>query len=47
MKVVLQRVKYAKCVVEGKLTGSCNDGYMLLVGFTHSDTMEQVKKMAK
>lgn len=47
MKVVLQRVKYAKCVVEGKLTGSCNDGYMLLVGFTHSDTIEQVKKMAK
>ena len=30
-----------------KITGKINHGYMLLVGFTHTDTMENVNKMAK
>lgn len=47
MRVVLQRVKYAKCVVDGKITGSCENGYMLLVGYTHSDTDLENAKMAK
>lgn len=47
MKVVLQRVAYAKCTVDGVVTGECKKGYMLLVGYTHTDTTETNKKMAK
>ena len=47
MKVVLQRVDYAKCTVDGVITGAIDKGYMLLVGFTHSDNEEKLKKAAK
>lgn len=47
MKVVLQRVQYANCIVEKEMVSEINKGYLLLVGFTHSDTIENVKKMAK
>ena len=47
MKVVVQRVKYAKCVVNDKVTGAIENGYMLLVGYTHTDNDEINKKMAK
>ena len=47
MKVVLQRVSHAKCTVDGKVTGHIEKGYMLLVGYTHSDTKLENQKMAK
>lgn len=47
MKVVVQRVKSANCVVNGVVVSSTKHGYMLLVSFTHSDTIEEVKKMAR
>lgn len=47
MKVTLQRVTYANCVVDNQLVNEINKGYMLLVGFTHTDTIDNVKKMAK
>lgn len=47
MRVIVQRVKEASCIVEGKVVSRVNKGYMLLVGFTHGDTIEEVKKMAK
>ena len=47
MKITLQRVTYANCIVDNKLVSEINQGYMLLVGFTHSDTIDNVKKMAK
>lgn len=47
MKVTLQRVSYANCIVENKKISEINKGLMLLVGFTHTDTIENVKKMAK
>ena len=47
MKVTLQRVNYANCIVDGKLISEINKGFMILVGFTHTDTIENVKKMAK
>jgi D-tyrosyl-tRNA(Tyr) deacylase len=47
MKVTLQRVTYANCIVDGKLINEINKGYMLLVGFTNNDNIENVKKMAK
>lgn len=47
MKVVLQRSKEAKVTVDGKVTGEIEKGYVLLVGFTHTDTMEDVQFLAK
>ena len=47
MRVVIQRVKSASCVIDQKLVSSINHGYLLLVGFTHEDNISNVKKMAK
>lgn len=47
MKVIVQRSKQAKCIIDGKVVGVIDKGYMLLVGFTHSDTSEQIDKMVK
>ena len=47
MKVIVQKVLSASCTVDNKITGKINQGYMLLVGFIHSDTIENVLKMAK
>ena len=47
MKVIVQKVLSASCTVDNKITGKIDQGFMLLVGFTHSDTIENVKKMAK
>lgn len=47
MKVVLQRVLNADVKIDGKITGKINKGYVLLVGFTHDDTTEDIKSIAK
>lgn len=47
MKVVVQRCKGAKCTVDGNITGQIDHGYMLLVGFTHNDNVENIDKMVK
>lgn len=46
MKVVVQKVKEAKCTVDGKVTGKIKNGLMLLVGFTEGDNKEIIEKMA-
>lgn len=47
MKVVIQRSKQASVSVDGKLISSIPKGYVLLVGITHNDTIEDVKYVAK
>jgi len=47
MKVVLQRSKTASVTVDGTVTGAIESGYVLLVGITHEDTMEDVVYLAK
>lgn len=47
MRVVVQRVKRASCTVEGQITGSCNVGFCLFVGFKNEDTSEIIDKMIK
>ena len=47
MKVVIQRCKNAKCVVDGKVTGKCDDGLMVLVGFTEGDNKEKIEYICK
>ena len=51
MKLVVQRVKNAQVEVEGKLVGKIEQGFLVLLGVTHSDTKDQadylVKKLCK
>jgi D-tyrosyl-tRNA(Tyr) deacylase len=46
MRVLLQRVSRAEVRVAGRVTGRIGTGFLLLVGFTHSDTEEQLTWMA-
>lgn len=45
MKVVVQRCEKAKCLVDSKITGKIDKGLMLLVGFTHTDTIDNIDYM--
>ena len=47
MKVLLQRVSEASVVIEGKEYSSIQQGLLLLVGITHSDTQDICDKIAK
>ena len=47
MRVVVQRAIDAKCVVNNEITGSIENGLMLLVGFTEGDSIEQIKYLCK
>ncbi|SOC02418.1 D-tyrosyl-tRNA(Tyr) deacylase [Ureibacillus xyleni] len=47
MRVVIQRSKKASVTVEEKVAGAIEYGYVLLVGLTHTDTLEDVKYVAK
>ncbi|QFF99534.1 D-tyrosyl-tRNA(Tyr) deacylase [Psychrobacillus glaciei] len=42
MKVLLQRCKNASVTVDGKVTGSIDHGYLLLVGITTTDTEKEI-----
>jgi D-tyrosyl-tRNA(Tyr) deacylase len=46
MRVLLQRVSRAEVRVDGRVTGAIGRGFLLLTGFTHTDTAEQVVWMA-
>jgi D-tyrosyl-tRNA(Tyr) deacylase len=46
MRVLLQRVSRAEVRAGGRVTGSIGTGFLLLTGFTHTDTAEQAVWMA-
>lgn len=46
MKVIVQRSKKSSVIIDGKVTGAIDKGYVLLVGFTNGDTKEIASKMA-
>lgn len=46
MKIVLQRVLSASVEVDGKITGSIEKGYLVLLGIGNSDTKEDVERLA-
>lgn len=46
MKVVIQRSKAAQVTIEGKVVGAIDKGLVLLVGMTHQDNEDIVRKMA-
>ncbi len=47
MKVIVQRSKGAKCIIDGNIQGEISHGYMLLVGFKKGDSLDSVLKMVK
>lgn len=47
MRVLLQRVKRASVTIDNQVVGAIESGYVLLVGFTHDDTQNDVVKMAR
>lgn len=46
MRVVLQRAKQAKVEVDGNIVGSIDKGFVLLVGITHNDSIEDAEYLA-
>jgi D-tyrosyl-tRNA(Tyr) deacylase len=47
MRVIVQRVKEASVSVDSKVVGKIGNGYMLLVGFTYGDTLDNILAMVK
>ena len=47
MRLVVQRAKNASCVVDGEVTGSIENGYVVFLGVSDTDTKEIADKMAK
>ncbi len=46
MKALLQRVSSASVTVDGRITGQINQGYVILLGVTHSDTKTEADWLA-
>ena len=42
MRVLVQRVKEASVEVDGKVVGEIDNGLLLFVGFTHTDTSKEI-----
>lgn len=47
MKFVIQRVTYASCTVEEKITGQIDNGFCVFIGISEDDTKEIADKMIK
>jgi D-tyrosyl-tRNA(Tyr) deacylase len=46
MRVVLQRVSHASVTIDGKIVGRIDRGFLVLVGFTHTDDDARITWMA-
>lgn len=47
MRILVQRVKDASVTVDNKVVGKIDNGLLAYVGFKQSDTIEEVKYLAK
>jgi len=47
MRVVIQRVKEASCVVENQVVGKIDNGLLLFVGVTHDDNSKDVDYLVR
>ncbi|MBQ3920265.1 MAG: D-tyrosyl-tRNA(Tyr) deacylase [Oscillospiraceae bacterium] len=47
MRALIQRVKEASVTVDGRVTGRIDTGFLVLVGFTHTDTQADCIRIAK
>ena len=46
MRVIIQRVLKADCIVNKEIVSSIHHGMMILVGFTHTDSEKEIEQMA-
>lgn len=47
MRAVIQRVKHASVAVDGKIVGKIDQGFLVLLGVTHTDTEKEVEWLSK
>lgn len=47
MRVLVQRVSHASCRVDNRIISEIQNGFLLFVGLTHTDTIEEVRYLAK
>ncbi|MBR7133258.1 MAG: D-tyrosyl-tRNA(Tyr) deacylase [Clostridia bacterium] len=47
MKAVIQRVSNAEVCVDGQTVGSCNQGFLILVGAAQGDTEQDAELLAR
>lgn len=47
MKLVIQRVKEASVKVDGNIVGKIDNGFLVLIGITHTDTKEKADYLVK
>ena len=47
MRLVVQRSKESSVTVDKKIVGKINFGLVVLVGFTHTDNLDDIKHLAK
>lgn len=47
MKLLIQRSKKSKVIVDNKIVGEIEKGLVVLVGFTHKDTIGDIKRLTK
>lgn len=47
MRAVLQRVSYARCLVEGKVTGEIGTGLLVFLGIESGDSLDDLRWLAK
>ena len=46
MRFIVLRVKEASCIVNNETISKISNGYLLFIGLTHSDTLEDVEFLA-
>ena len=47
MKAVIQRVSHASVVVDGQTTGSCKEGFLILLGVAEGDTEQDAELLCR
>ena len=47
MKVVVQRVKHASVTIDGRVNGKINNGFLVLLGVSSTDTKQDVDYLVK
>ena len=47
MRAVIQRVSYAKCVVNGEVTGEIKSGLLVFLGIDTEDNIDELEWLAK
>lgn len=47
MRAIIQRVKHASVSVDNQITGEIEQGFLVLLGVTHTDTEKEVDWLAK